>query len=461
MTTLSRRPLAAVGAVAALALVLSACGGSGDDTAAEPDGDVTITVGDLPTAANESGRTTFLNRVEEFEKANPGITVDPVETVWDAQTFQANVAGGTLPDVLKVPFTEIQSLIGRGQVADITDAMAEVGVADTINPQTVAVARDADGRDFGVPVAPYAIGLFYNRDLFTQAGLDPDAPPQTWDEVRAAAKAIADATGKAGYAQMTTDNTGGWMLAAQTYSMGGSLEDEKGGKVTFDDEPTRQALEYLQQMRWDDASMGSTVLYDMTSIAEAFAAGDVGMFLSVPSASYAAAVNNYGMARESIGVASVPEGPGSDGSVLAGGSVAVVNPTASEAEKEAAVRWVDFYELRQYSDQDVAVSAAQASRADGGNVGIPRIPPVRPELYQEYLGWIADEINVPQEYLADYADGLDDLTLRTEPVSAAQEVYALLDTVVQQVLTEQGADIDALLATAADTAQTRIERSAR
>lgn len=455
-----RKPLVLLGAaLTTAAIALSGC--SVPNEAAAPDGPVTIKVGDYPSADQAAARATFDKRVAVFEEENPDIDIEPVETVWDAQTFQANVAGGTLPDVLKVPFTEIQSLIQRGQVADITEALAEADFADTINPQTALVAQDAEGRQFGVPVLPYAIGLFYNRDLFVQAGLDPDAPPTTWDEVVEASKTIADATGVAGYAQMTTENTGGWMLTAQVYSMGGAIENAEGTKATFDDDATRQALEYLQQMRWEDNSMGSNFLYNMNDIAKDFAAGKVAMFLSVPSASYGNSVSNFGMARESIGLAPVPSGPGYDDQVLAGGSVEVVSPKASEAQKAAAVRWINYFDLQTYSDEETAVTAAKATSADGGNVGIPRISPVAPELYEQYIGWIEEYINVPQENVAPYNENLADVELKTEPVTSAQEVYALLDTVVQQVLTDESADIPTLLTEAQEQAQAKIDRAAR
>ena len=79
-------------------------------------------------------------------------------------------------------------------------------------PTCWRTAQDANGHIFGLPRQAYGIGLQYNRDLFTQAGLDPDKPPTTWDEVRADAKAIADKTGQAGYVQMSQSNTGGWQI---------------------------------------------------------------------------------------------------------------------------------------------------------------------------------------------------------------------------------------------------------
>lgn len=450
-------------ALGMLAVGVLALGGCSDDTpaASESEGPLTLLVGDYPTADQEAARDVFDTRIARFEALHPDITIEPVEQVWDASTFQASVAGGTMPTVLKVPFTEIQSLIARGQVADLTDHLTDSGVLEQLNPQSATIAQDAEGRQFGVPVNPYAIGLYYNRDLFEQAGLDPDTPPTTWDEVVAYARAISDETGKTGYATMSTANTGGWMLTAQIYSMGGSVENDEGTEVAFDDDATAQALEYLQQMRWVDDSMGANFLYDMTDIGKEFGAGNIGMFLSAPSGSYGTVVNTYGMPREVVGIGPVPTGPGFDGQVLAGGSVQVVSPKATEAEKEAAIAWIEFSDLAIYSDQEAAASAAAATAEDGGSVGIPRVSPVAPELYENYLDWVSEYINVPQQNVQAYIDDLAGVELRAEPVTAAQEVYGILDSVIQKVLTEQGTDIDQVLADAQAQAQDKVDRAAR
>jgi ABC-type glycerol-3-phosphate transport system substrate-binding protein len=444
-----------------MALALTGCSSGSSDTGTSGNEKVTITVGDKPSADQKAALAVFEENVKAFEKKYPNITIKGAETVWDAQTFQANVAGGTLPTVMKVPFTEIQSLIARGQVADITDALKSAGFSDDLNPQTAKIAQNKDGRTFGVPVAPYALGLFYNRELFTQAGLDPDKPPATWDELRADAKAIAQKTGQAGYATMTNENTGGWMLTAQVYSLDGSIENAKGTKSTINSAPTKQALNYLKQMRWEDDSMGAEFLYNMTDIAKNFAAGKIGMFISVPSASYGAAVANYGMPKESVGLTAIPgeDGPGKN--VLAGGSVEIVNPKSSAAEKDAAVKWVHFTDIGVYLDKDTAVTRSKATAADGGTVGIPRLSPVSQAEYKKYEAWIKPYVNVDLDHMTGYTSQLDSMTLKTEPVNSAQEVYAALDVVVQKVLTDQSTDIDALLKQTASTVDTKLARASR
>ncbi len=135
-----------------------------------------------------------------------------------------------------VPFTDSKTLLENGQLMDVTAEVEELGYTDKFNPIILAEVQDADGNIYGFPRQAYAMGLHYNRALFEAAGLDPDSPPTTWDEVREAAKAISDATGKAGYAQMTMNNTGGWQLTAGTVAHGGRIQED--GKSTINNPGT-------------------------------------------------------------------------------------------------------------------------------------------------------------------------------------------------------------------------------
>ena len=141
--------------------------------------------------------------------------------------------------MFQIPFTDIQGLLERGQVADITAEVEALPYAADFNPNVLAVAQDADGAIFGVPIAAYGIGLHYNRAMFEEAGLDPDAPPTTWDEVREAAAAISEATGQAGFAQMSQNNTGGWMLTTLSYAFGGRLQERDRRRRRRDDRQPR------------------------------------------------------------------------------------------------------------------------------------------------------------------------------------------------------------------------------
>jgi ABC-type sugar transport system, periplasmic component len=438
-------------AVAATLLV----GCSTGEPAVDPDAPVTITISNKPPAERAEELAAFEARVAEFEEANPNITVEATETVWDAQTFQALLAGGELPTTLVVPFTEPQAMIARGQVADITDELAEVGLTDLLNPAALTVAQDADGAVYGVPIDAYALGLVYNRALFEAAGLDPDVPPATWDEVQEFAARITEATGVAGYSQMTTGNTGGWMFSAITYAHGGTVQSADGTESTFDDAPAREQLERLHDMRWNDQSMGSNFLYDMASISQEFAAGRIGMFVGAP-ANYIFATLLNGMDPAEFGMGPMPQGPDAGGT-MSGGAVQVVSPDATPEQQLAAVKWFAF-SLEASTNEEKAVAAAKTSFEAGLPVGLPGLSSLKDDDYQRFLGWIEEYINVPLENFAPYTETVNTIELTPEPVAKAQEVYAALDSVVQAVLTDEGADIDALLADATRNVNALLSR---
>jgi ABC-type glycerol-3-phosphate transport system substrate-binding protein len=453
---------AALALTGALTVTLLAACGSGDDDSAEADGRTVLRVVSLLPGSEQEAFDAFDEQVAQFEAANPDIDVQPEEYEWKATTFAAQLAGGTLPDVFEIPFTDGKTLIENGQLADIDAQVQALPYADQFNPNVLEAGLGADGKVYAIPAkSVYGIGLHYNRTLFEQAGLDPDDPPTTWDEVRADAKAIADATGQAGYAQMTQNNTGGWQLTVATYARGGRVEEvAKDGTATatLDNDGTREALQYLHDLRWDDNSMGANFLLDWSSINQAFAAGQIGMFTS-GSDVYTSLVQTNAINPDDYGLTAVPL-EGSDAGVLGGGTLAAVSAKADEAVKDAAVKWIDFYYLRKLTDQDAAVKDAETLIASDQPVGTPVLPIFSQEQYDESQTWIADLINVPLDQMTGFTSVIFDQPLIPEPSASTPELYGALDTVVQAVLTDQNADIDALLATANENVQAILDKNA-
>jgi len=438
------RAAIALGTIGALT-ALAACSGGGGNTPAsgeaDPDADVTITVGDYPTADKPDDRKAFDKQIEKFQAQYPNITVKTSTEAWDAQTFQAKLAGGTLPTVMNVSLTYSHELIDNGQLPNMTPYLEELDMVDDLNPLALANVQDDDGNIYSVPTGLFSVGLAYNRAIFEQAGLDPDKAPTTWDEVREDAKIISEKVpGVAGYAQLTTNNTGGWMLTTMTYSMGGTIQDEGGKKAVMGD-ATTEALQLLHDMRWEDNSMGSQFLYDQEAARQDFAAGKIGIIMQAPDL-YGMVVKDFGMDPDAVGVGALPQANGDNGT-LTGGSLKLFNAKATPNELLAAARWVKFYDFEKYFDEDKAVELASADAEAGNPVGIPGLPPVSPDIDQRYLGWIKDYINVPREHFTGYVDST--LPLIPEPPTATQQTYAALDSVVQKILTDENADIAATI----------------
>ena len=131
MRSSTRRPASIMTAVAAIAIVVAACGGTtatatpaataaptaAPSTAAteapsqaaehEP---VTIVVGALRPGVTQEAVDALYQQIGEFHAKYPWITVEPEEYNWTAPTFTAALAGGTLPDVFTIPFTDGKGL---------------------------------------------------------------------------------------------------------------------------------------------------------------------------------------------------------------------------------------------------------------------------------------------------------------------------------------------------------------
>ncbi len=445
--------LAAAGAAAALAVSLAACSSDSSDgdasttptgsAASEP---ITLRVVSLIPGSDQAAFDAFDEQAAQFEAANPDIKIESEEYEWTGPTFAAQLAGGTLPDVFTIPFTDGLTLLENGQLADITDEVNKLDYADRFNPNVLAQVQDSDGHIFGLPTAAYGSALHYNRALFEAAGLDPDNPPTTWDEVREDAKTISDNLGVAGFAQMASSNTGGWQLTVATYARGGRMEVENADgsiTVTADNDATKQALQYFHDLRWDDNSMGADFLLDWGTINQAFGAGQVGMYTS-GSDIYTNLIQAQGMNAPDYGATVIPL-EGSDAGTLGGGTIAAVNVKADAAHQAAAVRWMDFYYMQKLIDQDAAVLDASTLAASDQAVGVPALPIFDKATFDESRQWVAEYINVDQDHVSYFNDNIGDQALVPEPKAHTQELYAALDVVVQAVLTDKNADYESLL----------------
>lgn len=450
----------AITAGVVLVLALSACGAGGgaveDDVNA--DGKVIVEVA-MDAGLEPKAVAAFDERVDQFEKAHSDIDIRPREYTWTAATFTSQLAGGTIPDVFTVPFTDGRGLIERRQIADVHELVAKLPYAKSFNPNVAKAGQSTDGEQWAVPIAAYGQALHYNRTLFTQAGLDPDDPPSTWDEVRSAAKQIATRTGQAGYAQMTTDNTGGWILTTLDYAFGGRIEKLDGDKATatIDTPQMRKALDQVRAMRWDDNSMGANFLYDWAGINQDFAAGRIGMYVS-GGGNYGNLVTQNALKPADYGVTVLPLADSKAAGVLGGGTLAVVSPKTGEKTRAAAVKWIDFFYMGKLTDKDAAVLNARTQAESKQPVGNPDLPVLDRATYDAQQQWIAEYVNVPVDQLKPYTSAMFDQQLVPEPPKSTQDIYKVLDTVVQTVLTDQNADVKSLLADAQSQAQALLDK---
>jgi multiple sugar transport system substrate-binding protein len=455
MSSIRRATTVAVAAASLLAVcagtVSSATAKSGAATA-KP---VTISVVSLIPGSTPAAIDQFNTQVAEFEKTNPAIHLKTVEYQWTGPTFAAKLAAGTLPTVFTVPFTDARTLGDNGQLADLTAEVKTLPYYEKFNPAVLAEGTTAKGKIVALPTAAYAMALHYNRALFTQAGLDPNKPPTTWAQIVADAKLISDKTGKAGYAEMgKADNSAGWVLTTLVYALGGRMETGTGTKAvaTLNNPQTVTALNLLKTMRWTNNSMGSNFDWGWSDINQAFAAGNVGMYIN-GSDVYTNLVSASNIDPSIYGVTTIPLAKNKTSGVLGGGTLVAVRPDANAAARSAAVKWIDFYYEQPLISKKQAIRNAQTLVDGKQPVGVPALPIFNKAQYDLANTWIKPYTNVPQAQMKPFTTGIFKQKLIAEPAASTQAVYHALDTVVEAVLTDKNANIPQLLQQANSTAQ--------
>lgn len=434
----TRSALGVTALATSMALGLAACGGgSSGSPGADRDGVVTITVNGLPPKTETVDRRNFEDDVKAFEASHPKIRIDAHEGLMDPKTFAAELAGGPLENVYYVYFTDPAGLIQRHQAADITAEAKAFPVLDDIRPQLRQVFTGPDGKVYGLPTGNYSLGLLYNRALFTRAGLDPDDPPTTWDQVRADAKRIsALGDGITGYADYSKNNEGGWHLTSWIYSEGGdvAVRSGSGWKAAFNSSAGRKALQTLHDMRWTDDSMGTRQLLEIPDVQKMMAAGKLGMYMAgadnIPTI-----VKQYEQKYDAYGLAALP-----GTATLGGGDGFMFNPKDSPAQITAGITWVQWKYL------DPAREDAVTKKSAGGDIpiGLPQ-----PNLWQGAAKATVDAAhqkyaNTPQKNYAPFVQRDPQVATKVEPPNA-QQIYTVLDGVMQAVLTDKNADIGHLL----------------
>ncbi len=201
---------------------------------------------------NETEAAFWQSLVDEFVEANPHVSFEI--TILENEAFKSRLVtvmqAGEAPDLF-------QSWGGG-----VLWTFAEAGLVRNIAPELEGEWRDTfaaqaalelfgrDGEYYGVPWTWGTVGIFYNRALFAEAGLDPDSPPQTWTEFLAAVEAL-QAAGITPIALGERDKwTGHFWWVYLAIQLGGeqAFLDAYNRDGSFTDEPFVQAGEYLQQL---------------------------------------------------------------------------------------------------------------------------------------------------------------------------------------------------------------------
>lgn len=187
--------------------------------------------------------------IKQFEAENPGITVKQVTFPYaDYQTrLIAAKAAGRGPEVMQLFYGWLDTFIAGKLVQPLPKAFKAEEIERDFFPIVSAMKRD--GQYYGLPTAVRSMALFYNKDMFQKAGLDPEKPPQTLDELVAAGKTIAkrDAAGnfqQVGMAMDIARQDHNWWREILVRQYGGESYSADGSKVAYNTEAGAKALEF-------------------------------------------------------------------------------------------------------------------------------------------------------------------------------------------------------------------------
>ena len=320
-----------------------------------------------------------------------------------------------------------------------------------------------DGKVYLIPAQVYTLGLVMNLSLFREAGLmNPDGSPQfpeTFDDVRAMAKTIHEKTGKAGFLFPTTGNGGGWNFTDLAWNFGGTFMKENGDKWESDfNQGTTDALQWLKDMMWEDGSLPASTLINNEDAMKLIGTDQAAMAFAHP-----AQVNSlytaYGMSRDNIGYAKMPAGPARHVTLM-GGAFFGIAPQATEDQIDAAFKWLKFIgatpsdTLTDETKENLRKSTEDEKKEDKTIIGIKDLSVwTDKEATQGYKNQLVDEYrNIDEKQIASYNDK-SGIEYQTEEKQCAQDLYSLLDSCIQEVLTNKDADCKTVLEKAASDFQ--------
>ena len=452
-----KKILSVVVSAALLAAVFSGCSSSSDRANEKDDqGRTVLSVGNWPPedTTNVQYLDTLKKQKAEFEAENPDWAIRPDTWEFNLDTFYSKAAAGQLPSLYYSNFTEIEKIASGRYYTDLSAGLKRAGYENTFN-ESILNLISRDGKVCTFPTNAYSLGLAYNVDLFEKAGLmnEDGTPmqPKDWNEVVEFGKKIKEATGKAGFAIPTMSNCGGWLFTPIAWGYGVEFmkaDDDNNYTASFNSNEMVDALQYISDLKWKHDIFLNNSLIDLTEYYKQFAIGNVGMIIA--SGDFPKQLYQYEMPIENMGIMAFPAGPKKH-VTLTGGYTATVANGASDTQVDMAIKWLEKTGRGYALTEDVKKTIEENYRNKVSRnevVGIDELSvwsdaterrKFSKEMREKYA-------NIDLNHVKLYNDSLTDtsIALRPEEPVCAQELYAVLDGIIQEILTNKNADIKAL-----------------
>lgn len=361
-----RRAVAAGAAVIAAALLLSACSSSSPDTgdSTAPGGSTEVTTLSMWTRADNEG---FLpDLVDEFNQAHDDIQIEltlvPGEQV--VQKYSVAASNNSGPDIVAIEIGTLPQFTSTGWLQDITPWVDGLDYADQLSPAHLGQATHGDAV-YGVPLSADVSVLYWNKDLFAEAGLDPEAAPADWDEIYSAAESVT-ALGDDTYGYFFSGGCAGCMAFTglpYMWSQGDDVFDnstEVTVPVLEDNQGFVDMLTFLRSMVDAGLVPDTAQTENGSDQFGAFFSGKIGMFVQ---GTYPYAQLKADYPDVDFGLAVVPSKDGSSGASYVGGdNLALTSKVDTDLGLEV-LRW--FTDEGQSLLADKGILPTRADLAEG------------------------------------------------------------------------------------------------
>lgn len=194
----------------------------------------------------------------DFEKANPGITIEGIPTPLSGYTAKVvtMARAGEAPDILTADVLWLRGWIKEGYLRDLTPFIEKAGGKAYTSQfyDSLMQLATMDGKIYALPGFAGGYVIYYNTEMFKEAGLDPNKPPTTWDEMLTYARKLTKKDAAGNTIQW------GWGMHGQNmpanvsrflqwlYSNGADALSPDGKTATLDDPKAIETLKFWSEL---------------------------------------------------------------------------------------------------------------------------------------------------------------------------------------------------------------------
>lgn len=181
--------------------------------------------------------------IKMFEQQNPGIKVEQVTFPYESynQKVAASIPAGEGPDVINLFYGWLPMYVKAGYLQELPPNEFNKAYFEKNYYKFVAESVDFNGKYYAAPTAVRTLALLWNKKLFREAGLDPEKPPRTLDELTAYARKLSKYDGQgnlvqAGLAMQPTGQGHNWIREVLFRQFGNEPYSADYRKVTYADD---------------------------------------------------------------------------------------------------------------------------------------------------------------------------------------------------------------------------------